>query len=147
MGLVRGRLWTKTGLTFVAIAVVASIARGAPATEPQRISLSVEGKTVDLLKFPSRRLTISASCASTGGTLACDAFKAWPKSTLDGIKDQDLRGGANPGAVVCAQVLRGKIVVGRFEDGSELSLCRFHDGSLLGTGSILFAANNPGEAK
>jgi putative hemolysin len=120
-----------------------ALAESAP---PSRFTLTVEGHAQDFIRYPNFRLTLSASCEQKDHSLRCRAFEAWPTVTWKGVDHDALRGGANPGAVLCARRL-GTLVIGTTANGSEQSFCRFDDGSMLGTGSITYAASNPDEVR
>ncbi|MGZ3790541.1 MAG: hypothetical protein ACXVLQ_18640 [Bacteriovorax sp.] len=48
----------------------------------------------------------------------------------------DLRGGKNPGAVICTKYLNGEIFILRDGNNKENAFCQFKDGSLLQATSL-----------
>ena len=82
-------------------------------------------------------LLLSASCVKASGGYDCAAFRARRKASLRAVTSR-LIGGANPGAVIC-RGLGAEVVNGRDSSGNENSFCRFSDGSMISSGSLVAA--------
>lgn len=82
------------------------------------------------------KLTVSADCLKTDGSLQCDATA--------GLKDlswkKRKKGDQNPGSALCQDQLKGTVVVGKDSAGDENSFCRFPDGSMVDGGSLIHRA-------
>jgi putative hemolysin len=103
-------------------------------------SARIDGRKIALVDVPERRLTISKSCERRPGQFRCKAYEAFEHASLAG-HEEELRGGANPGAVVCG-LARGKVKISRDAQGRENAYCRFSDGSLIDCGSLGAAASH-----
>ena len=99
----------------------------------------IRGEWIEFIRDPKLHLTLSSSCSAK----KCQAFKALSQASLKGL-DEELKGGAQPGAVICRQRLHAELQVGKDANGNETGFCKFKDGSLVGTGSIsYYAAHQP----
>lgn len=82
------------------------------------------------------KLTVSADCLKDDGSFSCDATK--------GLKDlswkKRKKGDMNPGSALCQKQLKGTVVVGKDAAGDESSFCRFPDGSMVDSGSLIYRA-------
>jgi hypothetical protein len=84
----------------------------------------------------SRKLTISADCRKADGSLKCDATAGLKQLSWKKRK----KGDHNPGSTLCEKQLKGTVVVGQSESGDENSFCRFPDGSMVDSGSLIYRA-------
>jgi hypothetical protein len=66
---------------------------------------------------------------------ACDASRALKRASSKAIGEGELRGGKEPGAVLCRK-LSGDVVVGADSQGNQQGFCVFADGSLLTTSKL-----------
>lgn len=100
-------------------------------------SWRIDGKLHRFLVVKSEGLVISAKCAKQV-TKNCKAHEAIKQATMKrSIKGDDLLGGKNPGAVLCAKQFNGRVVYGldRFEN--QMTFCLFDDSSLVATSTLL----------
>lgn len=74
----------------------------------------------------SNRL-ISINCK----TKKCNAYAALYDIRSKENSPKSLRGGKNPGAVICTKYFHGKVFILRDKDQFENSFCKFPDGSIL----------------
>ena len=51
-----------------------------------------------------------------------------------------MRGGANPGAIVCREALKGNVVLGTDLKNNQQTFCQFKDGSVIDSGAIFYYA-------
>ena len=90
----------------------------------------------------SERLKISKTCSVNSKLDSkCEALKSIELVKQTKLSGHELRGGKNPGAVLCKKTLRGKVVFGENRFGGKTSFCKFSDGSLLANDSLLYAYN------
>ena len=106
--------------------------------QAETVFFSVDGKKTEFYRDAGRHFMISKDCVKKGDALRCDAYQALSKASLRG---QTLKGGANPGAVICSRGLGRDVVVGKDEQENENSFCRFSDGSLVSSGSLTYYAH------
>ncbi len=74
----------------------------------------------------------------------CQALQGLGRATLSGIPASRLRGGKNPGSLICRDVLAGQVVLGTDARNQEQSFCQFPDGSQVSTGSLVSRARYAG---
>jgi putative hemolysin len=101
---------------------------------------TIANKKITFTHYPEERITISEKCASLEKNVFCKNI-----DFLKTLHDQKLAtnleiapGGANPGAVVCNQVLKGIVVMGVDEKGNENSFCKMPDGLLIDSGTLTY---------
>lgn len=102
----------------------------------ERFRLKVGNETVEFVRYPEKHLVLSANCQQENGSLSCEAYSALTKLSSSREPLKHSRGGANPGAVLCARKLGGKVVIGVDEKGNQQSFCLFSDQSYVSSGSI-----------
>jgi hypothetical protein len=124
-----------TRLFLIVGAILAAMTAMADGT---RTKFQIRGKWVEFYNDPAKRLTISADCVAQSGEISCQAHAALSQATRAGIDHRQYSYGANPGTVVCRQVLMGSIVMGYDKAGGQNAFCAFPDGSLLDTGTIAY---------
>jgi hypothetical protein len=92
----------------------------------------IQGKKVFMEKI-HHEITLNQSCARSK---KCEAYKLSKKKiALHQIKSEWLRGGKNPGSIVCTKFLNGIVVIG-YHHTKEQSFCLFKDKSLVSTNSL-----------
>lgn len=79
----------------------------------------------------SEKIFVSQNCVSQETT--CQAIGSAKKAKLP---PKALRGTPNPGTVICAQ-LGGMPIVAKDIKQNQISFCRFADGSMISSGSIV----------
>lgn len=84
----------------------------------------------------SAKLTVSADCRQADGSLKCDATRGLKELSWKKRK----KGDRNPGSALCQHQLKGTVVVGKDAAGDESSFCRFPDGSMVDSGSLIYRA-------
>lgn len=104
----------------------------------------ISGNKVEIVKSHlSGVQLISSNCLKSNNHKPCQA-----KLAINHLKNfyfgrmpaQDSR---NPGVQICDKVLGGEIVMGSSLDGNQKSFCRFQDGSLIDSYSLIqFAYKN-----
>lgn len=117
--------------------ITAAHASDAPAGQCQaQRSFSVDGQTVSLCWVKTRDSWVSPDCLRDGKTV-CGALKlaadAKPGKVV--LNPDDLRGGKNPGSVLCAK-LGGQVELAKTPRGSEATLCKAKDGSRIDCNSL-----------
>lgn len=100
-------------------------------------SFELGGKQVNFFRSEEKHLTVSRGCLKSNGSLSCQAYESLSKASLDGLESKN-SGGANPGARICDSELKGEVVIGRDKSGNENSFCRFSDGSLVSSGTLMY---------
>lgn len=107
------------------------------AAELPRTDFSFLQGKIAFVTDESNKLTVSADCLKNDGSLQCDAIK--------GLKDiswkKRKKGDQNPGSALCQDQLKGTVVVGKDAAGDENSFCRFPDGSMVDSGSLIHRAH------
>jgi putative hemolysin len=83
-------------------------------------------------------LTISRSCGDNLATARnCMASSALMRVNLDILNPHNLRGGKNPGSVLCKLSVGGTVVFGKdIYKGHVTSFCQFKDGSMVSSDSL-----------
>jgi len=94
-------------------------------------------------KNESKNLLISKSCLEE----KCEAMKALKKVSLKPISSDKFSGGKNPGAVICTESAKGRIVYLKDLSGNENTFCAFEDKSLVSTGTIAIYARQNDKGK
>jgi hypothetical protein len=94
---------------------------------------------IPMEKNEEKDLLISKSCS----TRPCDAMNILHKVTMKNIDAEKLIGGKNPGAVLCTEKTKGRILYMKDLSGNENTFCFFKDKSMVSTGTLsLHAAKN-----
>ena len=94
----------------------------------------IDGKKTDFVSERESRLTLSASCR-VGDAWKCEAYDSLKRASFKGLKKK-LHGGKEPGAVVCREKLKARVLIGRDDAGNQNSFCAFNDGSLVDCGTL-----------
>ena len=105
----------------------------------EKLSFKIKKESVIFYSFSDNRITISKNCVKKKKIQPCMAYKALQASSFQLFNEEELRGGANPGAVIC-KALKGKIIIGVDEDSNENSFCMFEDKSIIDNGSLDYYA-------
>jgi hypothetical protein len=84
----------------------------------------------------ANKLTVSSDCLKEDGSLKCDATSGLKNLSWKKRK----KGDENPGSALCQKQLKGTVVVGKDAAGDESSFCRFPDGSMVDSGSLIYRA-------
>ncbi|AUN97759.1 hypothetical protein DOM21_12550 [Bacteriovorax stolpii] len=83
---------------------------------------------------PSSGILISENCFNDDVLLdksKCEAAQILKKKKFFKAPLRSSTGGKNPGAVVCKDVLKQKVVMLKDQKNNENSFCRFEDGSMI----------------
>ncbi|MBC75598.1 MAG: hypothetical protein CME64_06245 [Halobacteriovoraceae bacterium] len=95
-------------------------------------------KRVKFYSFAQKRILISENCVENKKLASCDGLKASDSISYESLVNVQY-GGANLGALICKQQLKGKVLVGvRESSKSENSFCKLRSGSLIDSGTLLF---------
>ncbi len=90
--------------------------------------------------YPMERDPISHTLISKGCPAKkelCQAFKVLRDSKKRvTLKEKDLVGGKNPGAVICKKLVDGEILILRDSSKNENAFCKFRDGSLVSASAL-----------
>ena len=115
------------------------------AQAPDLITLrfNVAGTEQVFLRDEANHLTLSEACARKPKT--CLAMKAAKSATTYGLS-ASLRGGANPGSVICT-AQGGNVIWVVDTEGNETTLCEFPDHSMITNGSLRHYASLNDSAK
>jgi hypothetical protein len=97
----------------------------------------INNKQISFVNITEKKLTISEKCLTKSKNYNCMAFLALKKVSLNGL---DLKGGVNPGALVCLEKAHGEVVIGLTKDNQEISFCRFKDDSYIDNASLHYYA-------
>ncbi|HAZ14992.1 MAG TPA: hypothetical protein DCY86_19555 [Bdellovibrionales bacterium] len=71
--------------------------------------------------------------------LLCEALDKLALAYKNGLENH-LKGGANPGAVICKESMKGLVVLGTDSKENQQTFCQFQDGSLVDTAAVHFHA-------
>jgi len=85
----------------------------------------------------SKNILYSNSCSKKD----CLALRLTKDITFKNLRKDSLLGGKNPGAVLCKEVLKMKIVYLKDMSGNENTFCLFNDNSMISSSSIAYLAN------
>lgn len=88
-------------------------------------------------KNEAKNILISKQC--TEGK--CEAQEVLKKVSLKNIPAEKFAGGKNPGAVICTESAKGKIVYLKDLSGNENTFCFFEDKSMVSSGTLAVYAN------
>lgn len=94
-------------------------------------------------KNESKKILISKNCNSE----SCEALKVLKTISLKTIPSEKFAGGKNPGAVICTESAKGKIVYLKDLSGNENTFCFFSDKSMVSSGTLAVYANKNDEGK
>lgn len=92
--------------------------------------------TIAFVTDESAKLTVSADCLKPNRSLKCEATDGLKNLSWKKRKKSD----RNPGSFLCEAQLKGIVVMGRNAAGDESSFCRFADGSMIDSGSLVHRA-------
>lgn len=84
-------------------------------------------------KEPKTKKLISVNCNNT----KCFAYKALNEHSKKQLSEHELKGGKNPGAVICTKYFKGTILILRDVKQNENAFCKFSDGSLLSASGLM----------
>jgi len=77
----------------------------------------------------------------------CEALKALKRVSLKTIPSEKFSGGKNPGAVICTESAKGRIIYLKDLSGNENTFCAFDDKSLVATSTIAIYARQNDKGK
>jgi hypothetical protein len=97
--------------------------------------LGENGQPLGFLYYPRENLRVSAQCRSPSGQFVCEAMRFMRTGMPVEIARRALDGRTSAGVKVC-QRLSLSVVTVRNSVGSEDSVCRFPDGSLVSSGAL-----------
>ena len=80
-----------------------------------------------------QKYLLSNQCVKTNN---CLASRALNKKYNIKINPGDLKGGKNPGSVLCRKIPDGKVVIGLDVKRNQQSFCLFTDKSIISTGIL-----------
>jgi putative hemolysin len=124
-------------MSLLLIFFTASIA-SASATGFSPSTFSFTEKKVDFVTSAAQKLTVSASCLKNK-KLQCEAVADLAKLSWKASREAR-HGTNNPASYLCEKQLGGIAVVGKSAKGDENSFCRFNDGSMIDSGSLIYRA-------
>jgi hypothetical protein len=116
------------------IALIVLMASASASAWGTNLTFKIERKDIAFRTLPERHITISAGCVKGERLLECAASQALRKADISRLK-RDLFG-RNPGALLCADQLGGRVVWARDQKGNERTFCQFKDGSYVGSGTL-----------
>ena len=127
----------KTLVLFVLWGLVGHGVRAADSDPYPRVIYEFTQKKVTFLESRTPAFTVTESCLKQG-QFKCLAWDAVQRAKpLESLRPDDLIGGAEPGAVLCAKHFGGTPVFGKSPSGGTRSFCLFKDQSLASSGSLL----------
>lgn len=95
-------------------------------------------------KSETKNLLISKQCYEG----SCEALKVLKTVSLKNIPAEKFTGGKNPGAVICTESAKGKIVYLKDLSGNENTFCFFEDKSMVSSSTLaVYASKNDGGKK
>ena len=98
-------------------------------------------QSIELQRDPIHEGLFSSICFRSDSCLAMKAMKVVSKIKLT---TQALRGGKNPGSVLCTRLSETfkdtQVVFGENASGNFSSFCHFSDGSLVSSGALMNAS-------
>jgi putative hemolysin len=108
--------------------------------DSQEKIFSIGTKKTTFHHYEDKRITSTEKCESLKKEVFCKKL-VFLKDLYDqtqAAKIQPREGGANPGSIVCNQVLKGIVVMGVDEKGNENSFCKTPDGLLIDSGTLTY---------
>lgn len=112
------------------------LALAAFGAEMPKVEYSFQQGKIAFVTDEANKLTVSADCLKEDGSLQCDAATALKNISWKKRK----KGDENPGSSLCQKQLKAIVVVGKDAAGDESSFCRFSDGSMVDSGSLIYRA-------
>lgn len=91
-------------------------------------------RKVAFIDLPGKSLLISADCLTKTKKIKCLAYDRLMKSKPGEINQRTID--MHPGAFICREKVKGKVIVGMDKDGNQNSFCQFKDGSIVDNGSL-----------
>ena len=136
------------GVLFSSLAGLAAYGAGPPAAPiaNEVLNFRFGERHVEFIHRATEHVTVSATCFSKNAAPNCEAYAAVKRASLKGLKGE-MHGGVEPGAVVCAQGLHAKVVLGVDDKSNENSFCQFNDGSMVSLGGLAYHARKNDSAK
>ena len=101
----------------------------------QEVWVAENGQQVGFLFYPRENIRMSATCRMATGPFICDAMRYMRNGMPVEIARRTLDGRTSAGVKVCMRMNQPLVTV-RNSVGSEDSMCRFPDGSLVSTGAL-----------
>lgn len=102
--------------------------------EGDEIVYRINDKLVSFFRHKNEKYLISAHCTEKSKSCIANQVLMAPFKTV--LPKDALKGGKNPGAVVCRNIEHAIVIFGRDLKGHQQSFCRFSDGSLLSSGIL-----------
>ncbi len=124
--------------SFLFLVVITVTANVIAADAEKKIDVFFDGKKVVFIH--KEKITASENCFNRSSGPECEAILSLKKASAIGLEAY-MKGGANPGAVVCKHSLKGTLVLGHDTFENETTYCMFKDGSYVDNGSIAYYAN------
>lgn len=103
-------------------------------SQAHEVIWKINDKFIALYEDKTNNLLYSSSCTK----LSCDAIEKTKEITW---REFSLNGGKNPGAVLCLNILKQKILILKDLAGNENSFCLFQDRSLISSSSLSYLAD------
>lgn len=105
-------------------------------------SWRINEQFIQFHKYNKEFILVSSKCQENFNTTDfsksnCLALKSLSKTSFKKLSSYSLKGGKNPGAVICSQVLNGNVVYGlnRYQD--QKTFCLFSDDSYISTEALM----------
>lgn len=96
-------------------------------------------KFIPLSQNEEKQWLISLHCEKS----PCDAKKALKRISYKLLSPGDLKGGKNPGAVLCHKLPEAGVIFMYDLQGNQNSFCQFKDGSLVSSSTmVIYAEKN-----
>jgi putative hemolysin len=125
-------------VNFALVTLDCAFAAGASKFKIKTYTLGTE--EVVILALDSPTIEISKKCRRSNGKLDCEAYRKW--ASLKGSRAPiPIRGGQNPGAVICERI-GGRSKILSDQEGNQNSFCMFSDRSLIGSDALFRKARN-----
>jgi putative hemolysin len=102
------------------------------ASENQKIQFAQAA--IEFFREPTSGLILSISCLEK----PCLAKKNLQKISFDQYRKAK-KGSGNPSSYFC-EIIEGKVVIGKTQEGNEISYCKFSDNSFIEGGSLTKSA-------
>lgn len=107
----------------------------------------INKKHIQFVKYEDTFILVSKKCdiiknLDSLHTSNCVALKKLASISLKSLKSNSLKGGKNPGAVLCSQVLNAKVVYGLTKFKDERTFCLFSDDSYISTEALTIYGTN-----
>lgn len=92
---------------------------------------------IPLSQNPAKKWLISLHCEEQ---VPCMAREELKKISMKLLEKGDLKGGKNPGAVLCHKISDASIVFLSDLQGNQNSFCKFKDGSMVSSSTLVIYA-------